>query len=158
MTKTGCANWRIWPKLLAKWKQWFYNCEEKLPQFLMLTTKCLLLRGNLCIGWSAWKRKISIASLLQKASWMKITSRFKKKYKKYSGASRNFERLVWHYFPTAQEKVLDDFQWVLNMFSVNKKPACLNSAEYAVLKDLASRSELKIAFQNQSLPEFWLCL
>ena len=26
-----------------------------------------------------------------------------------------------HYFPTAQEKVLDDFQWVLNVFSVNKK-------------------------------------
>ena len=25
-----------------------------------------------------------------------------------------------HYFPTAQEKVLDDFQWVLNVFSVNK--------------------------------------
>ena len=63
-----------------------------------------------------------------------------------------------HYFPAAQEKVLDDFKWVLNVFSVNKKPPSLNSAEYEVLIDLTSHSELKIAFQNQSLPEFWLYL
>ena len=63
-----------------------------------------------------------------------------------------------HYFPTAQEKVLDDFQWVLNVFSVNKKPPSLNSAEYEVLVDLTSHCELKIAFQKQSMPEFWLHL
>ena len=63
-----------------------------------------------------------------------------------------------HYFPTAQEKVLDDLKWPLNVFSVNKKPPSLNSAQYEVLIHLTSHSELKIAFQNQSVTEFWLHL
>jgi len=63
-----------------------------------------------------------------------------------------------HYFPAAQEEGLHEFKWVLDVFRVNKKPPSLNSAEYEVLIDLTSHSELKIAFQNQSLPEFWLHL
>ena len=51
-----------------------------------------------------------------------------------------------HYFPTAREKVLDDFQWVLNVFSMNKKPPTFNSAEYEVLIDLTSHSKVYRSF------------
>ena len=52
---------------------------------------------------------------------MKITSRFKKKYiKNIQAHLEALKHSFEHYFPTAQGKVLDDFKWVLNMFSVNK--------------------------------------
>ena len=44
------------------------------------------------------------------------------------------------------------------VFSVNKKPPSLNSAEYEVLIDLTSHSELKISFQDQGITDFWLNL
>ena len=59
-----------------------------------------------------------------------------------------------HYFPAAQEKVLDDFKWVLNVFNVNKKPPSLNSAQYEVLIDLTSHRKLKIAFQTKVYRSF----
>ncbi|KAJ8889835.1 hypothetical protein PR048_009339 [Dryococelus australis] len=63
-----------------------------------------------------------------------------------------------YYFLSSQEKVIDDFGYIQNVFSVNKRPPSLNSAKYEVFKDFTSCSELKMAFQNQSLPDFWLHL
>ncbi|KAJ8889062.1 hypothetical protein PR048_008556 [Dryococelus australis] len=60
--------------------------------------------------------KILIASLLQKHSWMKITSAFKKK--KCRTIFRHFEALkksFQYYFPTAEEEVIDHFGWVQNV-------------------------------------------
>lgn len=62
------------------------------------------------------------------------------------------------YFPTEQEEIFDAFKWVLDVFNVKKKPVTLNSAKYEVIIDLTVDRELKIAFENQSVPEFWLHL
>lgn len=98
---------------------------------------CLLLRGYLCIGRSALER-----SFLNE-------NNIKIREKILINIQLHLETLKdWfeHYFLTTQ--VLDDFIWV----------PILNSAEYEVLMGLISHSKLKISFQNQGLPEFWLNL
>lgn len=60
----------------------------------------------------------------------------------FKGLIHSFE----NYYPTAQE--LDDFMCVENVYSVNQKPFCLNLAEYEVLINLTTHSELKISIQN----------
>ncbi|KAJ8872925.1 hypothetical protein PR048_026541 [Dryococelus australis] len=43
-----------------------------------------------------------------------------------------------YYFPTAQEKVIDDIGWVKNVFNVKERPPSKNPTEYEVLVDLTS--------------------
>lgn len=58
------------------------------------------------------------------------------------------------YISTSQQKALDDFKCVLNVFSVNRKPNSLNSAKHEILLDLTFYNKLNILFQRQSLSEF----
>lgn len=86
--------WSALPICLANWM--------KIPQIQM--TKFPFLKKTHVTGSSVWKKKISITSLFQKDSWIKITSSFKKKIKYKLRASRNFERLAWLLFSNKTRK------------------------------------------------------
>jgi len=60
------------------------------------------------------------------------------------------------YFPEElHEKIKEKF-WVVNLYSVSEKPACLTSQQYECLIDLTSDSAIKEKFPiKKSLSEFW---
>ena len=69
---------------------------------------------------------------------------------------RSLETSFEHYFPTARNKILQDHKWVVDPFSVSKKPNSLSSVEYECLMDLTSDSTMKSAFNNDTYSDFWL--
>lgn len=102
-----------------------------------------------------WKEYVD-CFLIGKRLLNKNNIQLKKITEKFWGISETLKDSFEHYILIAQKTALGYFKWALNMFSVKRKTPSLNlKVKYYVLIDLAHHSELKIAFQKKSLPEFW---
>lgn len=71
---------------------------------------------------------------------------------------RSLTSSLEHYFPTAQDEKLQEYEWVVNPFAVSKKPNILSSNEYELLIEISTDSTLKSTFDSEGYSHFWIRL